>query len=428
MHARLQEQEERLRSMRTLLEARDTDFRALAEKLERCDWDSQMSSLKQSHQEEKQQRSDDHHQAHLAVQRLEHQVEDLRKDCDHILKDMIVDDVQLDDEPALLQTSLRDGLNRESEPLATAHQLKELAYHVTRLEDHVRHVESTMATNAVSSGSRGDGVEPRVAELVAKLAEFVPLVKNHQEALDELQMARGEDVKSFVQKLAKVASGMQELKSYAEERFAKLESGHADVQQTVHSKHSQLQEQLRADSSRFAASLKSEASLKSPSSPEIEAKLSSFHDNFDMKKKELEKQISDMDSKLTDVDRYSNERHKTQQEEARLVHDRLERRLEELHGKVASPKSKGSESDTEKQLKELAHALQHDEADEHVAYKRVVTRLDEMAERVKDVVNAISSSDMRNGGVTKVDFERKIDVIERQMKEMGNKIERALPA
>eukprot|EP00928_Gymnodinium_smaydae_P025331 TRINITY_DN20213_c0_g3_i2.p1 TRINITY_DN20213_c0_g3~~TRINITY_DN20213_c0_g3_i2.p1 ORF type:complete len:1148 (+),score=313.11 TRINITY_DN20213_c0_g3_i2:95-3445(+) len=220
VHAKLEAQEERLRGLRTLMEAREEHWRTLGERLERHDWEGRLEQLRQSQQQEARHRSEHQEHLQLITRRLEHQEqshEQLQKTHQELFA--------------------RGSASRDVST-AVSSDLEEIDARFRELALRLDLLESDVAA------SQRSGIEDRVADLVAQLQDLAPAIHENQTAVRELRDAqiRGgcevggaadadseERVKRLVETLQGLTPHVTENSAKTQELAARLDALELDV-------------------------------------------------------------------------------------------------------------------------------------------------------------------------------------------------------
>jgi len=159
LHAAMSAQEEQLRTLRTLAEAREDHWRAVGEQIERGDWANKLEKLRDASQEEAKLRVQHLEEVQMLQRKMEFQEqshEEVRSLCEQLASDPSV---------TMAVEECRSRIEESEARLAAF--------------DSDLHAARTAAQLA-----------PRVSALVAQLQELVPRVTEQEAAIRELREGR----------------------------------------------------------------------------------------------------------------------------------------------------------------------------------------------------------------------------------------------
>uniref|UniRef100_A0A7S4W0W5 Uncharacterized protein n=1 Tax=Alexandrium monilatum TaxID=311494 RepID=A0A7S4W0W5_9DINO len=212
IHARVAEQDEQQKTLRTLFETTDGHVRALKEVVENGNWDGKVEVLRQALQEESRLRLEHHERMELLHSRVEFQ-------------EQVQEEMRTSQRTPLRVLDGEDGV--QNAPVQEC---------VQRLEQVETHLE---LLDAELEGVRADtGVGARVAELVLQLKEIGPKIIDHERFIMDFRTSHVGAVNS---------ERMVEL----EDQLAKLtskvnEAGSTSVPLEVHTELSSLRSEVDA--------------------------------------------------------------------------------------------------------------------------------------------------------------------------------------
>jgi len=179
-HARLEAQEERLKSLRTLIEAKEEHYRWLNDRVERADWEGRFKELQAQVKDLDQNRVGHTEELKIAQQRVERQEEAHEAISDQVRR---LQERNL----ALNVDSSSAGPPEELMGMENAGLSEQVTERLSASEEAVK-----VLTSEVERMSQGDSMlASRVVALVEQLKQVAPKVMQHDSSLRDLAAQTG---------------------------------------------------------------------------------------------------------------------------------------------------------------------------------------------------------------------------------------------
>mmetsp|Transcript_39246 Transcript_39246/g.108103 ORF Transcript_39246/g.108103 Transcript_39246/m.108103 type:complete len:917 (+) Transcript_39246:137-2887(+) len=239
---RLGAQEEGLRGVRTLFDAREEDWRRLGERFESSGLESRLESLRHAHMEESKHRMDHHERLEIMARRLEEQerAHDEFRSAHH----------QFGQGPSYMLGGPHGAESAGFEGELGTDPMQELT---TRIQEAEARIEALQIHEAMA---------PRMTQLVTQLQEYVPRVVELEKSITDLSAERldSQKIQSALGEMSLVApriTKVEEAVSVLNREYCELNSRLPNVIETlqqlktaatddVHARHVALEERCDA--------------------------------------------------------------------------------------------------------------------------------------------------------------------------------------
>eukprot|EP00928_Gymnodinium_smaydae_P020736 TRINITY_DN1801_c1_g1_i2.p1 TRINITY_DN1801_c1_g1~~TRINITY_DN1801_c1_g1_i2.p1 ORF type:complete len:1329 (+),score=419.28 TRINITY_DN1801_c1_g1_i2:109-3987(+) len=232
IHARLEAQEERLRSMRTLMDAREEHWKAIGERLERHDWDGRLEQMRQQQQEESRHRLEHHEKLQLVVRKLEDAEqahEDLRNSHQELLRAGVAHgaggpaDAGMQGELEDVDVRFQELSVRLDVLEAEVHGVKSDSQHVTALVTKLQDLTPHIFENAAEIKRLRDEGQSRPAQASAEdLNKLHSTIGDLHARLDADAGARGERLDLLVGQLQEIVPKVVAQEEFIQEHSVNL--------------------------------------------------------------------------------------------------------------------------------------------------------------------------------------------------------------
>lgn len=403
--SRMQSQEEKLKALQTRVDSYQGNVRERLERIERGDAEGRLEQISKSQQDDSRLRQT--HQEHLEVltRRLEHHdqaYEELRSNQEHLRRSggagggaLFTDaDPQISDALAEIQARVEaievhassggghdDGLHGRMGMLIS--KLHELA---PKIDANVEAVSELRAARDVTAGELmeiktkvghqdihavGDRLSPaesdRFQEVIDNLREIVPMVRDHNQRL----LAPGGSTVELGSQMAQMA-----------ERLVRTEA-------EVGKMGDRLEPLVNA-----LGALNADIRAKGPGQPEGETSVVAFLQHLEPHKEELRAMgvsVSSLKEATSDVS--------AMREQLHALGASVDA-VRELHRATSEGATQPAGAGMSTELTELLEGAKQDDEKESEAYKRVVSRVDELVDRLQDVTRLVTAIADQGSGAT----------------------------